>query len=226
MGMGIIDFHVHYSKDYPMIVSKACIFPFTHEIYDINNPDFVDTEEWQKKRQMENEKNLGLEDRIPFLFLWTDFNISNIEQYGGIKIHRHWNEPEYDWGSEKGQLALEAIRDLNLPVIIDDVPERIIRFVKEFAIGINVVVPHLTMYPTIKGSGIYKMRNIYVDTSLTFVSYIIDYVKSFGSERIIFGTDWPFGDIQAQIRMIEIMPFAKIHKRRILEENALKVVNI
>ena len=150
MGVGMIDFHVHYNKDYPLGLHKACIFPFIHEIYEGDNSDFKDTKEWQEKRQKENEKNIGIENTTAFLFLWTDFNISNIEKYGGIKIHRHWNEPMYDWDSKKGQIALEAIRDLNLPVIIDDLPDRIVRFIKELAIGINIVVPHLTMYPTIK----------------------------------------------------------------------------
>jgi hypothetical protein len=221
----MIDFHVHYNKDYPLI-DKACIFPFTHEIYEGDNPDFKDNEEWQKKRQMENEKNLGVENTVAFLFLWTDFNISNIEKYGGIKVHRHWNEPKYDWESEKGKIALEAIRDLNLPVIIDDIPERIIKFVTEFAVGINVVVPHLTMYPTIRASGIFRLPNVYVDTSLTWVSYMLDYIKNFGSDRIIFGTDWPFGEVQTQVTRIKILPISSRDKHKILEENALKVVNI
>lgn len=221
----MIDFHVHYNNEYP-IIDKACIFPFCGEIYDTDNPDFKDTKEWQEKRQKENEKNLGIENTTAFLFLWTDFNISNIERYGGIKVHRHWNEPMYDWESEKGQLALEVIRDLNLPVIIDDLPDRIIRFIREFAIGINVVIPHLTMYPTIKKSKVLTLSNVYVDTSVTWVSYMMDYIKSFGAERIIFGTDWPYGNVNDQVRRIQILPISDRKKQKILNENALKLVTL
>lgn len=221
----MIDFHVHYNKDYPL-VDKACIFPFTDEIYQGDDPDFKDTAIWQLKRQESNEKNLEIENTIAFLFLWTDFNISNIEKYGGIKIHRHWNEPMYDWGSKKGLLALEVIRKLNLPVIIDDVPDRIERFIKEFAIGINVVVPHLTNYPTIKSMRVFNLSNVYVDTSLTYVSYMMDYMKSFGADRIIFGTDWPYGNVSTQIKRIEILPISKKDKNKILNENALKVIKL
>lgn len=223
--MQIIDFHVHYNKDYPLI-DKACIFPFTEEIYQGDDPDFIDSKEWQEKRQRENEKNIGIENTIAFLFLWTDFNISNIEKYGGIKIHRHWNEPMYDWGSKKGQIALEAIRDLNLPVIIDDIPDRIERFIKKFALGINVVVPHLTNFPTIKKMGVFNLPNVYVDTALTYVDYMLNYMKSFGTDRIIFGTDWPYGNVDIQVKRIKILPISEKNKNKILNENALKIVDI
>ena len=61
----MIDFHVHYNKDYP-IIDKACIFPFTDEIYEGDNPNFQDTAEWQEKRQRENEKNLGIEKNLTY----------------------------------------------------------------------------------------------------------------------------------------------------------------
>ena len=222
----MIDFHVHYNKEYPLI-DKACIFPFTEEIYQGDNPDdFMDTKEWQERRQKNNEKNLGIENTAAFLFLWTDFNISNIEKYGGIKVHRHWNEPMYDWGSKKGQLAIEAIRDLNLPVIIDDVPDRIERFVKEFALSINVVVPHLTNYPVIKKMNVFNLPNVYVDTSLTWVSYMMSYINIYGVDRMIFGTDWPFGDVDVQVKRIKILPISEKNKSKILHENALKVVKL
>lgn len=223
--MGMIDFHVHYNEDYPLI-DKACIFPFTDEIYEGDNPYFEDTAIWQKKRQENNEKNLGIENTTAFLFLWTDFNISNIEKYGGIKLHRHWNEPMYDWESKKGKIALEAIRDLNLPVILDDVPDRIVRFIKEHALGINIVIPHLTNYPRIKRARVFHLDNVYVDTSLTWVDYIMDYVKSFGADRMIFGSDWPFGSVKDQIRRIQILPISSAKKDKILNENALKVVKL
>ena len=201
----MIDFHVHYDDEYPLI-DKACIFPYTHEIYEGDNPDFEDTTEWQEKRQRENEKNLGIKNTTAFLFLWTDFNITNIEKYGGIKLHRHWNEPMYDWESKKGKIAIEAIRDLNLPVILDDIPERIVRFIKEHAVGINIVVPHLTNYPRIKRHRVFHLPNVYVDTSLTWVDYMMDYIRSFGADRMIFGSDWPYGNVESQMKRIQILP--------------------
>ena len=37
------------------------------------------------------------------------------------------------------------------------------------------------------------MPNIYADTALGGSSKILDFVKNFGPDRIIFGSDYPFG---------------------------------
>jgi hypothetical protein len=219
----MIDFHVHYNKDYPLI-DKACIFPFCEDIYERDNPDFRDSIEWQNKRVRENERNIGIKNTIPFLFLWTDFNIKDIDKYGGVKIHRHWNEPEYDWESREGKKALDAIRDLNIPVIIDDLPHRIVRFIKEFAIGINIVVPHFTMYREIVKEDVFHLPNVYVDTSLSLVSSINDYIKRFGVERILFVSDWPYSSPDKEVLKILKLSISMAKKKQILETNALKLL--
>ena len=47
------------------------------------------------------------------------------------------------------------------------------------------------------------MKNLYVDTSFQPSSVVKEFLKRFGERRVLFGTDWPWGQEAAPIRIVE-----------------------
>jgi predicted TIM-barrel fold metal-dependent hydrolase len=75
-----------------------------------------------------------------------------------------------------------------------------------------------------KEYSVFKLENIYVDTSLCRVNDLLDYISNFGSERIIFGSDWPYSTPAKEAIKILKLPIPKEFKRRIFFENSMRII--
>lgn len=229
----IIDAHVHSGiqdtsfrqsfEDYQKQIlgteiRGAVVFAPVYEIYDRFDPFFQDSPEWKENRRRANEYVSSLKDRelevFPYFFIWNDFAVSQIDSsFWGIKWHRHPDEPEYNYDSPKCQEAIEFIRRKNMPVVLEEELSNTVRFVKELATGVRVIIPHLGAmnggYRTIKENGIWEQENVYTDTSLASRDSISDYLNNYGHSSIMFGSDFPFGNPAAELdklRKLDLSP--------------------
>jgi predicted TIM-barrel fold metal-dependent hydrolase len=83
------------------------------------------------------------------------------------------------------------------------------------AIGARVIIPHLGLlnggYQAFVRNGIWDDPNVYADTALASPHDISDYISNFGHDRLLFGSDFPFGDPKEEL--------LKILNPRIPQEN-------
>lgn len=239
----IIDAHVHcgIQDDFPLQsydayrsvvrggrIVGAVMFPPVMEIYDRYDPHFTDSESWMCRRKTANEYllNIGTSDFkvIPYLFVWNDFAVEQIKpRHKGIKWHRHSNEPVYQYESPRCRQALDEIRDRNMPVVLEEEFKNTVQFVEKYAKDVTVIIPHLGMlnggYRTIKRQGLWQRTNIYTDTALASVHDIMDYIREYGTDRIIFGSDFPFGDPNSELNKISRLPIPEKQKEQIWGSN-------
>lgn len=239
----IIDAHVHcgIQDDFPLQsydayrsvvrggrIVGAVMFPPVMEIYDRYDPHFTDSESWMYRRKTANEYllNIGTSDFkvIPYLFVWNDFAVEQIKpRHKGIKWHRHSNEPVYQYESPRCRQALDEIRDRNMPVVLEEEFKNTVQFVEKYAKDVTVIIPHLGMlnggYRTIKRQGLWQRTNIYTDTALASVHDIMDYIREYGTDRIIFGSDFPFGDPNRELNKISRLPIPEKQKEQIWGSN-------
>ena len=200
--MRIIDNHVHcgnnVSKSFDIAeVEKdldeagaqgAVIFAFPEDMYRIE-----DSREWRiKANDYVLEASRSSEKAIyPFYFVWNDYIIpENLDDYAGIKWHRHWDEPRYDYDDPRCDEMLEAIKALNLPVLIEEEYSDTIRFVKDNP-ELNIIIPHMG---GINGGCdrmdvFFDNPNIYFDTAVARLDDIKRILDNAGAERVIFGSD-------------------------------------
>jgi len=219
MELMAIDAHVHCGRqfcdppqdleDYAALIGDcpitgAVMFPPVMEIYDRHNPDFQDNEYWRERRLKANRYllELGREDFevIPYLFLWNDFRTDELTaRHKGIKWHRHPDEPGYHYEDPSCRAAIEEIRSRNMPVCLEEELENTLLFLDELAPGVRVIIPHCGRlnggYEELKRLRIWERPNVYTDTSpsSTTADMVEDYVEHYGYERIMFGSDFPFG---------------------------------
>ena len=222
----IIDAHVHCGiqdkfppqsyDDYFSVISgsgimEAVMFPPVMEVYDRYDPDFTDTAQWKNRRKAANEYllNIGTTDLpvISYFFIWNYIAVDQLtSQHKGIKWHRHSDEPVYHYDSPRCRQAVDEIRSRNMPVVFEEEFDNTVRFIEQIAKDVRVIIPHMGMlnggYGAIKRHGLWALPNVYADTALASVYEITDYINEYGIDRIIFGSDFPFGDPKRELQKI------------------------
>ena len=200
--MRIIDNHIHCGnnvhKSYTLAeigrdlaeagAHGAVIFAFPEDMYRIE-----DSPEWRiRANDYVLETSGKAEEAIyPFYFVWNDYIIpDNLDDYAGIKWHRHWDEPSYNYDDPKCHDILSHIKDLDLPVLIEEEYADTVRFVRENP-ELNIIIPHMGKL----NGGYDKMDvffdnpKVYFDTSTASLDAIERVLSNVGAERVIFGSD-------------------------------------
>lgn len=192
-------------------IAGVVLFPPVMEIYDRYDPAFQDDPQWRRKRRNANEYLLTLTNRelevIPYLFIWNDFASEQLTPaHRGIKWHRHAYEPPYHYEDPGCAAAIEEIRRRNMPVCLEEEWRNTLRFIDELAPGLRVIIPHCGLlnggYELFCSHKLWHRPNIFTDTALAPPEVVADYVKRYGHERIMFGSDFPFGDPREELENI------------------------
>lgn len=204
-----LDGHVHCGISLPFEqirrqwdegnINGGSAFSPVEEIYDRYDPSFTDSPKYRESREQVHDYLLGLSRNhtvFPYFFIWNDF-APIPEDFVGIKWHRHASEPTYDYHTDACERCIEEICRRKLPVVLEEEFENTLNFVKRINGRTVVIVPHLGAlnggYYRIKSSGLYADPMVWADTALASEREIADYTDNFGTERLIFGSDFPFG---------------------------------
>ncbi len=246
MDLPIIDGHSHCGRqdsDPPQAfedyaahargIAGAVMIPPVLEVYDRYDCDFRDTPYWRERRARANDYLLTVGNKdfevFPFFFIWNDFAVDRIsEGHRGVKWHRHPDEPRYDYDDPKCAEAIVEIRKRKLPVCFEEELDNTMRFIDDLGPGLRVIIPHCGLlnggYETLDGLGVWARPNIFTDTSLVPSGIISEYVRNHGHERIMFGSDFPFGDPEAQLRKVLGLGFSNDEEKAIMSLNVRRLL--
>ncbi len=215
-------------------IRGAVMFSPVMEIYDRYDMNFKDTPDWQQARKESNEYllTIGNDDFwvFPYFFIWNDFAVEDLTpQHKGIKWHRHPDEPRYEYKNPRCQAAIEEIRRRNMPIVLEEEFYNTVRFIEDWAPGVKVIIPHLGGlnggYSRIRSEGLWEKPNIYADTSLAGTSEVMDYIQRYGHERLMYGSDFPFGDPRSELRKIMKLPLDEEVKMDLVSRNVLNLLS-
>ncbi len=216
-------------------IQGAVFFAPVLEIYDRFNPDFEDDEQWRQRRKSANDYLLSLDSTqfrvFPYFFIWNDFAVNQLTvRHKGIKWHRHALEPEYRYHDPLCRKAIEEIRNRNMPVVFEEEFKNTVRFIDEIATGIKIIIPHLGFlnggYSRINDQGLWSVKTVYADTSLASTEEILHYIRHFGSEKLLFGSDFPFGSPKWELEKILRLPLPEAHIEAILGGNLKRLLKV
>ncbi len=188
---------------------------------------------------MSNEINIRLlnETRkipqfIPYFYIREDFPVIPPEYCGG---KWHWMRGVQDSSSN-----YRVLDDPDLPRLIDDlteigkpvIVEEELDFTKRFvamAPRLPVIIPHLGMLggsPLDFLSAFKDKSNIYFDTALSSSDTILRFVETVGPERVIFGSDVPFGYMAAELRKVTGLDIDDDAKALVLGGNITRIAGL
>jgi uncharacterized protein len=243
----IIDSHIHcgvqhvdlpYKDIEPLLrrvgISGACMFAPVEDIYDRDNPDFEDNNDWRRTRRAANRYLLELaaegEPVFPYLFVWNDFAIDELRHpYCGIKWHRHSYEPEYHYEDPRCARMIEEITRRRLSIVFEESFANTLRFVERLAPEAVIIIPHLGAlngsYRSLEQAGIWRRDNVYADSALASTGEIRHFLEHYGPEKLLFGSDFPFGTPGQELAKIERMELAAVDFARVVAGNILGLIN-
>ena len=248
MGSVIIDAHAHCGRldtfppqdlrDYIDCIGNsgirgAVMFSPVMEIYDRNDGNFKDSDQWRRRRAESNRYLLSVRepgfDVYPYFFIWNDFAVEQLSAaHKGIKWHRHPYEPRYNYSDPRCAAAIEEIRSRNMPVCLEEEFQNTLYFIRKTAPGVKVIIPHCGIlnggYELLLRHGIWGMPNVYADTALAPAEYISDYINRYGCERLMFGSDFPFGDPASELHRVLRLNLSEEQKESIIGLNVARLL--
>lgn len=198
-------------------IRGAALFSPVQEIYDRYDSGFVDTPEWQHRRRESNAYLATLDPAgftvYPYFFIWNDFAVDQLQPaHCGIKWHRHSDEPPYHYQTPACRAALAEIRRRRLPMVLEEEFGHTVRFIRELAQGITVIIPHLGMlnggFARIMSEGLWDLDHVWADTALAAAGDIRTYLERWGHHRLLFGSDFPFGHPAAELAKVQRLGLA------------------
>ncbi|WDP93002.1 MAG: amidohydrolase family protein [Desulfobacter sp.] len=215
-------------------ISGVVAFPPVAEIYDRSDYYFQDNDYWVNRRTRANRYLLSAGNNdlqvIPYFFIWNDFAVDQItSKHKGIKWHRHPSEPEYEYDSGKCEAAIKTITQKNMPVVLEEEFSNTLKFINNYAPDARVIIPHLGGlnggYKKIAQAGLWENPRVYADTALASVYEIEHYLENYGYERIMFGSDFPFGDPAAELKKIIDLNLRKAIEKAVLSGNLIRLLS-
>jgi len=187
-----------------------------------------------------NKYIFELRNKLPetvIQFLWVNpldpQHMGNLEknireyQVKGIKLHQAWDPFTID-GSEF-QLVAKVAKENRLPIFIHlyskEETWKLLRYVESHREG-SFIIAHML------GLDIFKehaknLSNLYFDTSgseRVRGQDILEAIRLFGAEHVVFGTDTPYARIDTQIEKIEQLNLSEDVKEHIFRLNARRIL--
>lgn len=121
----------------------------------------------------------------------------------------------------------EKIRNTGKPVIFEEELEFTKRFVDMFP-GITLIIPHLGLlggFPLDFLRAFKNKDNIYFDTALGSQDMISEFVRTIGPQRVIFGSDVPFGSMRGELSKVAGLSLGASDKELILSGNIIRLAH-
>jgi hypothetical protein len=222
--MEIIDSHTHWGSSVSMGtevtteellrqaeqcgVSRIVVFPF---------PSTALAEEGINERLFDEANQV--KKFIPYYYIPDEKGF-----YGG---KWHWMRGIHDCSSNYQVLEdpklrefIEASERIDFPIVFEEELVFTEAFVKKTR-NLKIIIPHLGM----RGGNptdflrIFKAReNGYFDTALASPDTVMRFIEKVGHERILFGSDIPFGTMKWELKKVLSLPIAGDKREWILSK--------
>ena len=244
--MKIIDSHMHcgiQNSDQPIELIRyyleqagiqgACLYPPVEDIYDRYDEHFEDNARWVACRQMANEYLLDIQNRDSdihaYYFVWNDFRRGELQKgYRGIKWHRHEYEPVYHYDDPACEAFIaEAVR-LKLPIVLEESFRNTLYVIQRIAGRTPIIIPHLGGlnggFRALLEAGIWDGETIYADTALASTGEMETFVKRYGSEKLLFGSDFPFGIPASELAKVQRLGLKNRDYENVVYDNIVRLI--
>jgi len=183
------------------------------------------------------DESRRVETFFPYHYIRENYDIGGFDPlpaaYFGGKWH--WMRGMQDSSSNYQVLhdtalpgLVEKILAAGKPVIFEEELEFTRTFVDMFP-EVTLIIPHLGLlggYPLDFLKAFRNKSNIYFDTALGSKDMIFEFVRTIGPERVLFGSDVPFGTMRGELSKITGLTLSNREKDLILSENVIRLARL
>ena len=237
--MEIIDSHTHWGPSVTMGievtteellrqaeengVSRIVIFPF---------PSMALAEEGVNQKLLDEANRI--KKFIPYYYIpETMRSIPEGKGFYGGKWH--WMRGVQDCSSNYQALEdpkldefIEASEKIDLPILIEEELAFTEVFVKKTK-SLKIIIPHLGGLAGNPSDFLHTFKareNVCFDTALASPDTMMKFINKIGHERILFGSDIPFGTMKWELEKVLSLQIGDDQKEWILSENLKKLIRL
>jgi len=237
--MEIIDSHTHWGPSVTMgtevtteellkqaeqsAVNKIVIFPF---------PSMALADEGINQKLL--DETTRLREFIPYYYIPETMRpIPDGKGFYGGKWH--WMRGIQDCSSNYQALEdprllefIEASEKIDLPIVLEEEFAFTEAFVKKTR-SLKIIIPHLGMLggnPMDFSRAFKERENVCFDTALASTDTMMSFIEKIGHERILFGSDIPFGTMKRELEKVLSLPIGDDKKERVLSKNLKKLIGL
>jgi len=204
-------------------VNQIVIFPF---------PSMALADERINERLL-NEAN-RIKKFIPYYYIPETMKPIPKEKgfYGG---KWHWMRGIQDSSSNDEALKdpplhefIEASEKIDLPIVFEEELAFTEAFVRKTK-TLMVIIPHLGMLGGNPIDFLWSFKsseNVHFDTALASSELVMRFIKEIGHERILFGSDIPFGTMKWELEKVLSLPIEDHKKESILSKNLKRLIGL
>jgi len=171
---------------------------------------------------------------IPYYYIPDDLRpIPRSKGFHGGKWHWTWGTS--DCSSNYKLLDdpalpefLEKSEAIGLPLIVEEDLEFTETFVKMSG-KLNIVIPHTGLLggnPLDFLDAFKKNEHVFFDTALAQPQTILRFVQEVGAERVIFGSDIPFGTMKSELQKVLSLPISEGEREAVLGGNIRRLTGL
>lgn len=238
--MEIIDSHTHWGPSVAMwgvtvttqellqqarasSISRVVIFPF---------PSTAIADETINHQVLEEARSNNV--FIPYYYIPEDLRpIPQQKGFWGGKWH--WVRGIQDCSSNYQVLEdprlgafIEQSEEIDLPIVFEEDLAFTESFVKRTK-RLKIIIPHLGLLggnPLDFLTTFKRFPHVYFDTALGAPGTILKFVETLGAERVLFGSDIPFGTMRQEVEKIHRLRVTDDQKSLILAGNVKRLTGI
>ncbi|MDI6853676.1 MAG: amidohydrolase family protein [Deltaproteobacteria bacterium] len=217
-------------------IRGAGLIPPVEDIYDRYDYNFTDTPAWQACRRAAHRYLRELNDPeieiSRYFFVWNDFAYEDLGSgYVAVKWHRHANEPEYHYDDPRCREFLEVVQKKGLPILLEETFANTLLFAEKLLPPqVPLIIPHLGGlnggYAALERTGLFALPYVHADTALASRREIEDYLGRYGSGRLFFGSDYPFGHPAHELAKVTSLNLPSEQLQAVLADNFRRVCRL
>jgi len=171
----------------------------------------------------------------PYCSISRDLKLpENAEEFYGAKWHCLADIYHSGWEWDAARQLIEKISQAGLNVLIEDKIELVCKFISMCPADLNIIIPHMGIHPHYEAGDLrvlgrrWKLlkglRNVYFDTALSSSVIIQDCIAEVGLDRLLHGSDSPFGSIKRELAQTDFALLRKEEREAVMCNNVLRIL--
>lgn len=216
-------------------IQGACLYPPVEDVYDRYDYHFEDNATWIACRQRANRYVLDIQAQNPhffaYYFVWNDFNTNELKNgYKAVKWHRHDYEPEYNYDDPRCESFLQEVYHLKLPIVLEESFKNTLYFIERVNKRTPIIIPHMGGlnggFSSLFKAGVWDNETVYADTALASGYEMKTFLDRYGSERLLFGSDFPFGNPGNELQEVLRLNLGKEDLENVVSRNVMRLLRV
>jgi uncharacterized protein len=123
---------------------------------------------------------------------------------------------------------VEASERIDLPIVFEEELAFTEAFVRKTK-NLKIIIPHLGMLGGNPMDFLHAFKgreNVYFDTALASSDTVMKFIEKIGYERILFGSDIPFGTMEWEVEKVLSLPIEDDKKEWIFYKNLKRLIGL